>query len=259
MEFLMSFPPMETEAYYEVAVMRDMELAVRFDPPLNWQSGEAAAASIARRFQEDSAEAIDVLDFMLHRLEPLLSWASGWNESATELQRILEGGGSVWDVTLGEEDEQGRRRYQLTRRVAGPADAAIADVRSASERAGEHLQDAWTQLLGTHPDPSAAYQAAVAAVEVAAKPVVSPSDQQATLGRILGQLRADLRDQPGRWSFELGDVQLVVDAATALWENQLRHGDEAAPMSETQEQADAAVALALTLVRWFTAGAIQRD
>ena len=44
---------------------------------------------------------------------------------------------------------------------------------------------------------------------------------------------------------------------SALWDNQLRHGDEGAPPSETQEQADAAVALALTLVRWFTLGAIR--
>ena len=86
-----------------------------------------------------------------------------WEGSASELKRILDNGGSVWDVTLGEEDENDLRRYQLTRRVAGPVVEAIEAVGSVSERAGQHLNEAWTQLLGTQPDPSAAYQAAVRA------------------------------------------------------------------------------------------------
>lgn len=178
------------------------------------------------------------------------------NDTAAELKRILDQGGSVWDVTTSEEEGQ---PYRLTRRVAGPVVEAIAEVGSVSERAGAHLSEAWAQLLGVHPDPSAAYQSAVAAVEVAAKPVVSPNNSSATLGTMRGQLRADVRDDPNSWTFELGgNVQLVIDMMSALWENQLRHGDEAAPMSETQEQADAAVHLALTLVRWFTTGAVRR-
>jgi hypothetical protein len=136
---------------------------------------------------------------------------------------------------------------------------AIQELGSRSERAGHHLQEAWTQLLGTRPDPSAAYQAAVQAVEVAAKPVVSPDNATATLGTMRGQLRADQRDHPGSWTFELGDLQVVVDMISALWESQLRHGDESAPVSETQEQADAAVFMAFTLVRWFTTRAVRRS
>lgn len=74
-----------------------------------------------------------------------------------------------------------------------------------------------------------------------------------------GQLRADQRDHPGRWEFELGDFQVVVDMISALWESQLRHGNESAPTSETQEEADAAVFMALTLVRWFTTGAVRQS
>jgi hypothetical protein len=116
------------------------------------------------------------------------------------------------------------------------------------------LREAWAQLLGVHPDPSAAYQSAVAAVEVAAKPVVSPNQQLTTLGSIRGEMRAN----PDRWKFDLGEAEVVVELLTALWETQLRHGDETAPISETQEEADAAVHLALTLVRWFTTGAVRR-
>jgi hypothetical protein len=258
-DFVVHHSPMEMEPYYDIDVIQAMDLGVRFNPPLPAADGRTLTAAILQRFHDDSPEAIDVLDFLLHRLQPLQSWATVWEGSASELKRILDNGGSVWDVTLGEEDENDLRRYQLTRRVAGPVVEAIEAVGSVSERAGQHLNEAWTQLLGTHPDPSAAYQAAVAAVEVAAKPVISPNDQAATLGTMRGQLRADVRDHPSRWTFELGDdAELVVSMITALWENQLRHGDEAAPLRETQEQADAAVNLAITLVRWFTTGAVRR-
>jgi hypothetical protein len=164
----------------------------------------------------------------------------------------------VWDVTTSEEGDTGAR-YQLTRRVGGPIVDAIQELGSVSERAGHHLKEAWTQLLGSDPDPSAAYQAAVQAVEVAAKPVVSPNNAGATLGTMRGQLRADQRDHPGRWEFELGDFQVVLDMISALWESQLRHGNESAPTSETQEEANAAVFMALTLVRWFTTGAVRKS
>jgi len=156
-----------------------------------------------------------VLDHLLQRLAPVYSWQE-WDSRAVELKLILDEGGSVWDVTTGEEGETGAR-YELTRRVAGPVVDAIQELGSLSERAGQHLREAWTHLLGRHPDPSAAYQAAVQAVEVAARPVVSPNDATATLGTVRGQLRADQRDDPDRWSFELGDFQVILDMISALW------------------------------------------
>jgi hypothetical protein len=253
-EFIVHHSPMGG-VYFDTDVIHRIEMAVRFDPPLPTSSSGEAADSIAQRFRDNSPQGIDVLDHLLHRLPPVYSWQA-WDGPAVELKRILDEGGSVWDVTTGEEGDTGAR-YELTRRVAGPMVEAIQELGSTSERAGHHLREAWTQLLGTHPDPSAAYQAAVQAVEVAAKPVVSPNNATATLGHMRGQLRADQRDQPGRWTFELGDFQVVLDMISALWESQLRHGDEAAPVSETQQQADAAVFMAFTLVRWFTTGAVR--
>ena len=255
-----SFPPMESEPQYDLDVMRNIEMAVRFDPPLNWRSAADAADGIAARFRENSPEAIDVLDYVLCRVHrPKFPQDLTWNGNVVRLKEILDKGGSVWDVTLGEENERRARPYQLTRRVAGPAYHAISEIGSLSDRAGQHLDEAWTQLLGTHPDPSAAYQAAVAAVEVAAKPAISPNHALATLGTMRGQLRSDVTNNPGLWRFELGgDPQVVVNMMSVLWENQLRHGNETEPISETQEQADAAVALALTLVRWFVTGVVRR-
>jgi hypothetical protein len=254
--FIVHYPPMGG-IYFESDLIHRIGMAVRFEPPLPTSSSEEAAASILQQFRDNSPQAIDVLDHLLHRLPPVYSWQA-WDGPAVELKRMLDEGGSVWDVTTGEEGDTGAR-YELTRRVAGPVVDAIQELGSVSERAGHHLREAWTQLLGSQPDPSAAYQAAVQAVEVAAKPVVSPKSATATLGTMRGQLRADQRDHPGRWTFELGDFQVVLDMISALWESQLRHGDESAPVSETQAQADAAVFMALTLVRWFTTGAVQRS
>src|SRR4051812_9728056 len=88
MDFITSFHPMEVEPYYDIEVMRDIEMAVRFDPPLNWSRAESAAQSIAQRFVENSPEAIDVLDFLLHRLEP----DTVWDNRASNLKRILDSG-----------------------------------------------------------------------------------------------------------------------------------------------------------------------
>jgi hypothetical protein len=246
--FLEDYPPMGGIVFH-ADLMHDMELAIRFDPPLPRSGPRDAAIAIVQRLNEDSPEAIDVLDFLLGRLRehnPFLVW----DDSAARLKQILDTGGSVWEVAVDEGE-----RYRLRRRLVGPVTEAIDEVGSVSERAGDHLREARAQLLGVHSDPSAAYQSAVAAVEVAAKPVVSPKNQDTTLGTI----RRDMRAKPEKWEFELGaDVQIVIDMISTLWENQRRHGDEEAPLSETQEQADAAVHLAITLVRWFTSGAIRR-
>ncbi|HWK26355.1 MAG TPA: hypothetical protein VNS09_07335 [Solirubrobacter sp.] len=254
--FIVSYGPYGSGAYYDSRVMDEMEMAIRFDPPLPRRHPSDTLRGIVARFEDNDPQAIDVLDFLLGRLPGRYAWQE-WSDTAIELRTMLDSGGSVWDVTSSD-DRESAAGYQLTRRVAGPAEEVIAEVGSVSERAGQHLNEAWTQLLGRDPDPSAAYQAAVSAVEVAARPVISPNNTTATLGTMRGQLRADVRDQPGMWTFALGDAQVVVDMISALWETQLRHGDEAAPYSETQEEADAAVALALTLVRWFTIGAIRR-
>jgi hypothetical protein len=208
---------------------------------------EAAGARILQLFRDDSPQAIDALVLLLGRLPPHVS-GQRWNDRAVELKRILDAGGSAWDVAA----EDGER-YRLTRRVPGPASELVTEIRSSSERAGAHLDEAWKQLLGVDPDPNAAYAAALAAVEAAAKPVVGSDPSLATVGTVRSVMRAN----PARWTVELGEVDLVVSMLTALWENQPPQGEVTAPAHEAQRRADAAVALALALVRWFTTGAIR--
>lgn len=79
------------------------------------------------------------------------------------------------------------------------------------------------------------------AVEGAAIPVTLPNDRLATLGKVLAPADA------------------VVGMIALLWEGQRdRHAGGPISQPVTQEAAQTAVHLAVTLVQWFSAGAIYR-
>jgi hypothetical protein len=158
---------------------------------------------------------------------------------------VLRMGGSAWEVT-----DTADGQWQLTRRALGPIREAIEDTRTSSERAHAHLVKAWSELAGRDPDPGSAYREAVRAVECVAKPVISPNNATATLGTML----REMRDKPEKWRFVLGSTETVADMCETLWRGQPdRHGtdDETAPMHASPEEADAAVHLAIALVRFF--------
>ena len=111
--------------------------------------------------------------------------------------------------------------------------------------------------MGRNPNPSVAYSQAIKATEAAAKPVVTPTDDLATLGKII---RA-IRDRPAKWTVVLDKASpgQIADMADLIWKGPVdRHGsdDPNAPLAVTQEEADAAFHIALGLVRIFVSGAI---
>jgi len=220
--------------------LRTLQSALRLQPPLAWGvGGRSAARSLHERVARERELGLDVLDFLLH-----------FSASAAEakgLQTRLLVGGSAWEVTPA---EQGRN--QLTRRAVGPVVESIEAIRSVSGRAHHHLATAWSNLAGRNPDPSTAYRESVRAVEAAAKPVVTPNDNLATLGKII---RA-LRDKPKKWTYVLEGTapEDVAAMAESIWTGQLdRHGtdDESVPLTVSQEQADAAFYVSLALTRIF--------
>ncbi len=237
--------------YYNMEWMRNLQTRMHLDPPLPWQYNDRAIAeALEERVANRGGEAgLDIIDYALHHLTE--SHAHGGDEVAQELGVTLLSGGSAWEVTpVGDEN------YALTRRAVGPVREAIDEILPVAERAGRHLTDAWQYLAGRDPIPDQAYFQALMAVEAAAKPVVSPKDAGATLGKML---RA-VKDAPHKFTFALGDMSAVVPVMEAMWTAHVRHGtdDREAPMGMSQEEADAAVHLALALVRWFSGGAITR-
>jgi hypothetical protein len=184
------------------------------------------------------------VDFTLAVL-PELNWSES-NQEAQKLGDMLDSGRSAWRVT-----ERPSGGWQLVRRSLGPVVEAISSLAGPSQRA--HLVAAWDALTRRHPDTSAAYREAVRAVEAAAKPVVLPNDSLATLGKMIAAIDA----KPTKWHFVLGSPEDVSAMCKLLWTSQLdRHGtdDESVPLNVSYEQADAAVHLALTLVRYFAGG-----
>lgn len=170
-----------------------------------------------------------------------------------QLDDILKAGRSVWTVLPGSPP-------CLTRRVAPEARGAVIALGDTG-RPSEHLSRAWRAVYGRQPNPGEGYREAIRAVEAAAKPVVSPDNGRTTLGTIIHDMRA----RPDKWEVRLkhhtpdGQVSAVVGMLDLLWSGQSgRHGDPApdAPMDVTQEEAEAGLHLAVTLVHWFSRGVV---
>jgi hypothetical protein len=228
-------------------VLKAMQIALRLEKPLAWGRGaDSAALSVENRMQTDREFALDVLDFFVQKVAT--------PNYADELGEIFTLGGSEWEVTKPSEE----RRY-LAKRTVAPVDEIIEALPASSERARRHLEVAWLKLVGRNPDPSAAYREAIRAVEAAAKPVVIPSDPTATLGKII---RA-IRDKPEKWTVLLDDgtPQQIADMCDLIWKGQQdRHGtdDPSTPLNVSQEEADVAVHVAVSLTRIFAGGGFQR-
>lgn len=222
----------------------------RLRRPLDWKYGSQTALEYLRiAIVKDRQLFLDVLDIVVTNLTPADT------ADAVELMRQLSEAGSAWTIDMRHDGT-----YQLVRRVNQTVAIASTQVISSAGRAGQHLAKAWSETYGRHPDPSSAYREAVRAVEAAAAPIISPRNKTATLGTMIG----DVRNDPSKWTVALqptaGDrVDTVREMMRLLWTSELdRHGtsDASVPLHVSQEEAEAAVHLATTLVHWFTSGAI---
>jgi hypothetical protein len=162
-------------------------------------------------------------------------------------------GRSVWRVSpagRGLERRVSESLTALTDRVA----------RASGGSAGNHLRGAWQAAWGLHPDPSKALGEAIKAVECAAIPVVLPRDPGATLGKVIGELRST----SARWvmpmeSTKRDPIQSLVGMLELLWHGQSdRHGGVDLTVAVTQEQAEAALPVAVALVDLFQSRAVRR-
>jgi hypothetical protein len=133
-------------------------------------------------------------------------------------------------------------------------------------RAGDTALPTNSTVSTRNPRPSEAYSEAVKAVEAAAIPVVTPYDQKAPLGKIIGEMRSS----PGRYSTAFADaadlgrttitpVEAVIATLDLLWKNHTdRHGVPGPIKPVTPEKAENAAYLALLLARLFTTGGARR-
>jgi hypothetical protein len=217
-----------------------------------------ALEQLQKRAFADEEFFLDVVDLLLSELDirPRLPDHPRYQDylaakvNMTLLMGMLNDGGSLWRV--GATD----KRLQLERRVESTVEAAAEQVMDRGDKSARHLRLAWSAVYGRHPDAGKGYGEAIKAMEAAAIPVVLPRTNAGTLGKVI----AALRDKPAKWAVDLKhpeparQVLILADMLDLVWKGQTgRHGDPdpVAPISVSQEQAEAAVHLAVTVVQWF--------
>jgi hypothetical protein len=202
----------------------------------------------------DDERLLDAVDFVLHAgIEPPYSNKHA-RELLAQLRSLLVDAGSAYKIAS---DNDGlERRVDTT--VADTARRAIQSTKGSS--ASEHLAAAWTATYGLHPHPPVAYAEMIKAVEATAQPVIEPANSRATLGSMLRQLEK----APGRLHLGLAgptgeaDPTVAIAMCRTLWQGQTsRHGSGRPTRHETQAEAEAAIQLTVTLVSWFTTGALR--
>jgi hypothetical protein len=119
-----------------------------------------------------------------------------------------------------------------------------------------HLGRAWAQTYRRDPDPKAALDEVVLALQSAGRSIVSPKDKAATLGKMI----AGLRSKREKWTVEIGTISQLVERLAALWKAQPRHGvDDPNDVKDVSAAlAEAAVQEGLTIVHWFRSGFVRQ-
>jgi hypothetical protein len=176
-------------------------------------------------------------------------------EANAKLEAILSAGSSMWKV--GTRDGLAGLERRVPEGVQDAADAAMA----LPGDAGRLLSEAWHAVYGINPQPDLGYRKSIEAVEAVVLPTVVPGDDTANLGKAMGQMRADTD-----WKLpfvkehkENPSQKVVLSMMQALWSGHSdRHPGTASYLQSTQEAAEAAVSLAVTLVNLFTNGGIAR-
>jgi len=234
---------------YDLDAMKELER--RSKRALPGSSGSDKWDSLRNEMTSDEHFMLDAVDFALDRFE----FVDG--DEALELEAMLNEAGSTWKVAVNGE------RWRLVRRLAAATEQAAEAAMSVADRAADHLSESQSLAFGRSPNSSTAYREAVRAVEAAAKPVISPNDGSATLGRMIGQLRAGPDRFRSAFDHEgFSGIAYVIATLDLLWKGEHdRHGtdDVDTEIYVDQSAAEAAVHLAVTLVEWFRSGVVSRN
>ena len=133
----------------------------------------------------------------------------------------------------------------------------MEEATSGRDRSARHLQEAWSNAFKRDANLNAAGAAAVKAVEVAAKPVIIPDNDKATLGQIISAMR----DKAEKWETDSeadGGIETITDMMDQIWKGHYRHGDETKPFEASAAGTKMIVHLAVLLVHWFNERKIRK-
>lgn len=199
-------------------------------------------------FENARERFLDIIDFVLGNLEPD---STATQAKLARLESHLIEARSAYTVGI-----DGDGYWELQDRQPPEVTELIERAASGGDRSAEHLRRAWSKLYRRDPDYNAACLDAVAAVEVAAKPVVSPNNSGTTLGTVL----RDLKAKPSKWTTASeadADIDKVIAMLELIWQGHYRHGDAEDPIDVAEPGAAMVVQLAAVLVGWFNAGYVR--
>jgi hypothetical protein len=224
--------------------VRSVRVNLRGDTTSEWTRSRATA--------EDLSKLTD--DEMLRLTDWVLSVSGGGSLKANHLGDVLTQAGSKWQVGM-----RGAHAGLVERVPAGVQQAAEAQIAQPGA-AGGLLAEAWGKVHGLQADDSGAYAAAVKAVEAASFEALGIANPEATLGN---SIRTVEQDETYRLPFQREHNQyptrdVLLGMLRTLWRGHRdRHGS-ADYSGVTHEEAEAAVLMAVTLVGWFSAGAVRK-
>jgi hypothetical protein len=174
----------------------------------------------------------------------------------SNLEEVLQQSGSKWKVARNE----AKGIYSLQERVDDTVAQAAAGLAAEGDSTADYLVKAWNDAFGRNPDPSTAYGNIVKAVEAASWRLVTPANSRSTLGTII----RELKDNPESFVVAIEEknaqsgIESVRTQMSLLWEGQTdRHGTSN-PVPPTQEAAEQAVFIGLSLCQQFTRGLVTR-
>ena len=188
---------------------------------------------------------LDTVDYVVH-------YCPSQSSQLTGLQAAFEEARSVYAIGI---DVDGR--YQLQYRQPSELTELMNRALNNRDEAAQQLAAAWSNTFGRTPDLKAGCDAAVVAVEEAAKPVVIPDNKRATLGLIIKALE----DKPEKWTTVTGadrDIDAVIGMLRLVWTGFTRHGGDPSPIPLTTELAQMIVHSAVLLVHWVQSGSVRR-
>lgn len=240
---------LSTSGWYDTARCIGIQLNTRVQLGVSAGSSITDSATILARIRNLAPlELLRIVDYVVSEVAYNTN-----SQAARGLDDLLEAGRSKW--TVGERGG----RIGLVERVAEGVQSSVEGVIASAGSSGKVLARAWSHVHGFQPYDSGGYADAVRAVEIAAIELVQPNNKKATLGTVINQMR----DQ-GNWRLPLREhehapsTELILNSARTLWHGHRdRHGSvDYSDVSHAE--ARAAVALAATLVEWFTSGAVAR-
>ncbi|MYB09745.1 MAG: hypothetical protein F4Y28_07175 [Acidimicrobiia bacterium] len=250
--------PQQIEEYFELQEELSLPLKLSL---LEYVSSYFRSEDILRQFERrndlvlprNRSDMLEVLrkndSVLLDAVDYLLGEHYDWEE----VKGFLDDSRSIYDVGR---DEQGR--FQLHRRQPPELSVLVETALTSRGRAYDHLRRAVSYAFGRDSQPNDACFESTKALEVVAKPILTPNDQKATLGRMIAAVEA----KPSKWITDFDandhqDINSVVEMLKLVWETQLRHGDTDDPLEVPPKRAEMIVHLAVLLVHWFSSGRIR--